>query len=132
MLKKVLVPLVTCLFLSNANAMQVNLSLGDDIKSNNQNLNIEYHIYSAQSPGKITTTEITMNDFELSAFAEWLTAFNQEVINIKPTDDLSGQHSRMTLGYMKDGAKIIPFTCQDIRLGDATTIKLSESGCVVS
>lgn len=132
MLKKVLsviaITATLSLFAINANALGVNITLGNDIVSNKDKLNVSYDIYyhggSVSQQIKGTTQKV---------FALWLQAFNRENKDIVPVD-FQGKHSQISLGYRKNEQDVYPASCQNMRLTnvDRLNIILTENGCAVN
>ncbi|MBI2786861.1 MAG: hypothetical protein HYX60_11410 [Legionella longbeachae] len=134
MLKKILYSSVASLliFAVEANAMKLNLILGNDIKTNKDSINLSYDIYEKSGPGRY---DIRKNSFStqgilLDSIDGLVAAFFSS--DVHPTNNFDGKPSQITLGYIKNGAKIFPSSCQRIILKETTTIRFNENGCSVN
>lgn len=121
-------------FSSTANAAQLNLTLGDDLKGNQDLLNIAYDLYyqSGADPLDRSKESQSLNGFAPEHFVEWLQLFNKEIADKNPIDSIDGKHSQITLGYHKNGTDVFPASCQNMLLKEVTTILFTEEGCLLN
>lgn len=125
--------LLSSLFISAAAyATQINLHFADDVKAHQDKLNaavdVYYNVGSGVNENKFSVTGLAFD--HVTAFAEQLaTMFADKQLITNATNT-----SQISLGLIKDGLTIAPASCQNINVGNVSSISilLSESGCTVS
>jgi hypothetical protein len=124
---------IMAFFATNTNAAKLNLTLGDDLISDQYDINVADEVYYSNGPGSLEGTTETLKGYLSKYFVSyWLAPFNNLIDGKHLIDNYHGSHSQISLGYIKNGANISPPSCQNIRLNDVTNIVFTETGCTVS
>ncbi len=147
MLKNIIkVALLTSGLLAGAaQAFQLNLTVGQDLANNGDQLDAGYAIYTG-SGGNYHEDNLNLLGVNLSNVEKLLTQLNDYSFKgVQPGASLSGKPSVMTFGYRdKNGDDHFsgnskfppPPSCQDIsiqnRPNNTLTVVVTEAGCTVS
>lgn len=112
-----------------ANAIELNIKLGDYIIHNQDKLNILYEVYFS----KESSVSQVIRGQDQNVFSMWLEAFNRENKGMIPID-VSDKISYISLGYNKKEVPNSPDSCQHITLTNvqSITILLTENGCSIT
>ena len=136
MLKKVFITIVLAttlgLLMSRSYAMQLNVSLGDDIKNNKDKISVAYDIYYNVTDASQKHIAQQASGIPIEKFTIFTALFNDAYVDVQPVDSLDGNHSHMTFGYIKDGLEIFPSSCQNIVAKPIMNVQLDENGCIVN
>lgn len=134
--KIILAALAAALLATNSFAMQINLNLANDIKANNDKLNIAFDVYYTSinsTDTNILDQHMNIGGMPSDKVSELMKGLNSMFAGANPVDSINGQHSQFTLGYIKaDGTTVTPATCQNIAARPILNIELSEAGCIIS
>jgi hypothetical protein len=104
-------------------------SRGDDIVANNDSISFSTS-KSYQHDGStivISDGQLVAEGIKLKNFPEFLTAINSMLRTAPGPSD----YNAFSLGYIKNGTKVWPASCQNIPLALETSVNFNESGCVV-
>lgn len=116
--------------ISTAYAMELNISLGEDMKKNKNSLHFKRQ--HCAWDGKISKLDCNMLDVK-GIFPEFideaLERFKKRAKEFQPD---GSDKSYIELGYVKNNVDVYPASCKKIILRNRVDIVIREDGCVVS
>ncbi len=134
MLKNYFISFVTAstLFISSAYAMQLNVTVGDEIKNNRDQPSFSYDLYYNVSGVSQQQLNSKISGLPAEKVPAFLATFKDLFAEIQPVDSVNGKHSQIAFGYTKaDGTEIYPASCQTIIAKPIMNITFNENGCIV-
>lgn len=107
------------------------VTLGDDIIANNDLISFSYSKFHQQGGSviEISSSKLVVEGIFLENFPLFLEKLNSSLASTVPVKGAS-DYTAFSLGYIKNGTKVWPANCQNIRLKLENSVNFNESGCI--